>query len=163
MISFGTNQPIYVRNQLIEGMNRSRGAKTTQSEEYQDVLARQFKAENKAPYEHLAENGVITYNGVTFYCDTEKNQLCLGDVSNPNKCLIVSLENGGTLMVNHDRIGDLSKAITMFSPEDQKRIMYAINLYKKVKEVEQEIEEEGDKIGENLEAEAEMKDAEDEQ
>lgn len=154
MITFGTNQPIYVRNQLIEGMNRNRGTKPEQTEDYQDVLARQFKTGNKAPYEHLAENGVITYNGVTFYCDTEKNQLCLGDVSNPNNCLIVSLENGGCLMVNHDRIGDLSKAITMFSPEDQKRIMYAINVYKKVKEVEQEIEEEDAKVGENLDVEA---------
>ena len=33
------------------------------------------------PYEHLAKNGVISYHGVEFVCDAQKNAICLGDMS----------------------------------------------------------------------------------
>lgn len=123
-----------------------------EKKEFQDRLIKQIKGENHAPYDYLAVDGCINYNGVTFVCDTEKNQLCLGDVSNPHNCLIVSLENGGTLMVNHDRIGDLGRAITMFTTEDQKRIMYAVSMYKKAKEVEEQIKDDTAGIGDSAEA-----------
>lgn len=119
---------------------------------FQDRLIKQIKGEKHAPYDYMAVDGCINYNGVTFICDTQKNQLCLGDVSNPNNCLIVSLENGGTLMVNHDKIGNLNHAITMFTPEDQKRIMYAVSMYKKAKEVEEKIEDDTAGIGDSAEA-----------
>ena len=31
--------------------------------------------EKKAPYQHLAQNGTITYKGVTFVCDTDRNTI----------------------------------------------------------------------------------------
>ena len=82
--------------------------------------------EKKAPYQHLAQNDVITYKGVTFFCDTDKNRITLGDVSDRSKCLNISLKGGGSLMVNRDNLGELSQAITMFCPEDINRIMTAI-------------------------------------
>ncbi len=56
-------------------------------------------------------------------------------------------------MVNRDSIGDLSKAITMFSPEDMNRIMRAIADDNKVQEMQNTIEEETNSIGESAENE----------
>lgn len=96
-----------------------------------------------APYSVLAdENGMVKYNDVVFQCDYEKNRLCLGDVSNPNNCISVSLENGGCLVFNRDSIDALSAAIGMFSPEDINRIMRAIAQDAKVRQMKQEIEDE---------------------
>ena len=81
--------------------------------------------EKKAPYQHLAQNGTITYKGVTFVCDTDRNRITLGDVTDRSKCLNISLKGGGGLMVNRDNLSDLSQAITMFCPEDINRIMTA--------------------------------------
>lgn len=162
----GSNQQVYGWKQQVTGKNkdqnetvalengRKQGTDRTVEEkkEFQEKLLKQIKGEKHAPYDYLATDGCINYNGVTFFCDTEKNQLCLGDVSDPHKCLMVSLENGGTLMVNQDCIGDLGRAITMFTPEDQKRIMFAVSMYKKAKELEQEIEDDKASIGDSAEA-----------
>ena len=80
----------------------------------------------KAPYSELAENGTIQYKGVVFVCDDENQALCLGDVSDEKNVLRIPLEEGGCLKVNRANIGDLSRAITMFSPADVKRILAAI-------------------------------------
>ena len=104
------------------------------------------------PYEHLAENGVIVYNGVEFICDAEKNAICLGDMSNKKDVLTIPLEGGGSLMVNRNNIGDLSRAITMFSPEDIKRIMCAIADDNKARETQEEIEEDKNSIGDDADA-----------
>lgn len=162
----GSGQQIYGWNRQVAGKNKDQnetaalengrkqgtGRTVEEKKEFQDRLMKQIKGEKHAPYDYLATDGCINYNGVTFFCDTEKNQLCLGDVSDPHQCLMVSLENGGTLMVNQDCIGDLGKAITMFTPEDQKRIMYAVSMYKKAKELEQEIEDDTAGIGDSAEA-----------
>ncbi len=156
---YGWNQQVAGKNKDQNEMTalengRKQGTERTVEEkkEFQDRLIKQIKGEKHAPYDYLATDGCINYNGVTFFCDTEKNQLCLGVVSDPHKCLMVSLENGGTLMVNQDCIGDLGRAITMFTPEDQKRIMYAVSMYKKAKELEQEIEDDKAGIGDSAEA-----------
>lgn len=97
----------------------------------------------KAPYSALAdENGEVEYNGVIFTCDYDNNRICLGDVSNPDNCISVPLENGGCLVFNRNSIEALSKAIGMFSPEDVNRIMRAIAQDAKVKSTMQEIEDE---------------------
>ena len=49
--------------------------------------------EKKAPYQHLAQNGTITYKGVTFVCDTDRNRITLGDVTDRSKCLNISLKD----------------------------------------------------------------------
>lgn len=95
----------------------------------------------RAPYSYLQdETGNITYNGVTFICDDKKQQICLGDMSNPNNVLNIPLSKGGLLRVNRDNIGDLVKAIDMFSPEDMAKILQAIAKDKKIQEVELEVE-----------------------
>ncbi len=52
-------------------------------------------------------------------------------------------------MVNRDNFGDLSQAITMFSPEDQNRILRAIADDKKAQSALEEIEEEKSSIGDD--------------
>ena len=75
------------------------------------------KQEKKAPYSELAENGTIQYKGVVFVCDDENQALCLGDMTDEKNVLTIPLEKGGCLKVNRSNIGDLSRAITMFSPQ----------------------------------------------
>lgn len=99
------------------------------------------------PYEHLAKDGVITYHGVTFVCDAQKNAICLGDMSDRKNVLTIPLEGGGNLMVNRDSLGALADAISMFSPEDINRIMRAIADDNKAQEAQEEIEEDTNSIG----------------
>lgn len=106
--------------------------------------------DKKAPYYHLSDNGVIVYNGVMFVCDTEHNQLHLGDTSDKNKCLTISLSGGGSLVVNRDNIDQLAKAISMFSPEDINLIMRALNIDAKAKQMLEEIEDEECAVGEEI-------------
>lgn len=112
-------------------------------------LMKHLSGEDTAPYSYLAKDGVIEYNGVTFNCDYERNRITLGDVSNPKNCLNIPLSKGGSLVVNVDNLGDLSKAIGMFSPEDIRRIMEAIAQYNKAKEMQQEIDEDTNSIGDS--------------
>lgn len=99
------------------------------------------------PYEHLAQDGVINYQGTIFVCDAEKNAICLGDMSDRKNVLTIPLEDGGSLMVNRNDLGDLSNAITMFTPADQNRIMRAIADDKKAQEMQREIEDDKNSIG----------------
>lgn len=95
----------------------------------QRILAKKAGSavEKRAPYSYLKdETGNITYNGVTFVCDDKKQQICLGDMSDPKNVLTIPLSEGGCLKVNRDNIADLAKAIDMFSPEDVGRILRAI-------------------------------------
>lgn len=119
------------------GMNKSLYFVTKLNENYKQ----QF------PYENLAENGVITYNGVTFNCDSQSNAICLGDMSDKKNVLKIPLSDGGSLLVNRDNICELADAMSMFSPEDIKRIMCAIADDKKAKEVQNTIDEEKNEIG----------------
>lgn len=112
-------------------------------------LMQRLSGEGTAPYSHLAKDGVIEYKGVTFNCDYEKNQITLGDVSNPKNCLNIPLAKGGALVANVDNLGDLSKAIGMFSPEDQRRIMEAIAQHNKAEEMQQDIDEATNSIGDS--------------
>ena len=100
------------------------------------------------PYEYLAKDGVIEYNGIVFACDTENNAISLGDVSDKSKVITVRLSGGGTLYVNRENIGDLSQAMGMFSPEDVNCILRALADDAKIQKTEEEIEEAGAHIGE---------------
>ena len=99
------------------------------------------------PYEHLAKNGVISYHGVEFVCDAQKNAICLGDMSDQKNVLTIPLEGGGSLMVNRDSLGTLADVISMFSPEDINRLMRAIADDNKAQEAQEEIEEDTNSIG----------------
>lgn len=103
----------------------------------------------KAPYSYLAKDGIVEYNGVTFVCDYKKNALCLGDVSNPKDILNIPLPSGGCLKVNKDNIGDLQRAVGMFSPADLNAIMRAIAQYNHCTSKLNEIDEEEEEIVES--------------
>lgn len=106
--------------------------------------------DKKAPYSYLAKDGVIEYNGVTFICDEDKNRITLGDVSDSKNVINIPLEGGGSLVVNRDSIDSLSKAISMFSPEDVNRIMRALAADAKARQMENELEDEECAIGEKI-------------
>ncbi len=95
----------------------------------------------KVPYGNLAKDGVIEYNGVTFVCDERTNSICLGDVSDTKNTLVIPLAEGGCLKVNRDNLGDLQRAIGMFSPEDVNRILRAIAKDNKARQMREELEE----------------------
>lgn len=111
--------------------------------------------EEKVPYGYLAKDGIIEYNGVTFVCDSERNQLHLGDTTIREDCITIPLENGGSLVVNRDNLDALAKAIGMFSPEDANRIMRAMHQDAKVKQMEEEIKEEENNVGRAVKEETE--------
>ncbi len=116
-----------------------------------ELLAEHLHRDKKAPYSHLAKDGIIMHNGVVFVCNDEKQQLTLGDVSDPRECISVQMSDGGSFVFNRNKIGDLAKAIDMFSPEDVKRIMYAIAQDAKCKQMETELEEDINSLGEAAE------------
>lgn len=101
------------------------------------------------PYEAYADGDTITYNGVLFVGDKERNAICLGDMSNKGDVLTIPLEGGGSLMVNRNAIGMLAGAMSMFSPEDANRIMRAIADDNKAQETQQEIEDDKNSLGDD--------------
>ena len=101
----------------------------------------------KVPYGYLAEDGVITYNGVTFVCDERTNSICLGDMSDEKQVITVALADGGHLKVNRNELDTLSKAVGMFSPEDLNRIMRAVALDTKLQSMQKEIDDMKNSIG----------------
>lgn len=141
--------------------------KEQQEEEKQERLEALYKADTvrrsclidklngtykgTVPYGYLAQDGVIHYNGVEFVCDEQSNAICLGDMSNPKEVLTIRLSGGGRLMVNRKNLGELSQAITMFSPEDINLIMRAIADDKKAQEALREIEEDANSVGDDAE------------
>lgn len=115
-------------------------------------LARNIRQAAKVPYGYLAKDGMITYNGVIFVCDEKTNSICLGDMTDKKKVLNIPLSGGGHLKVNRDNLGDLSKAISMFSPEDVNRILRAIALDTKLQSMQQELDDMENSVGEAEEA-----------
>lgn len=106
-----------------------------------EVLVARTGGSLDVPYGYLAKNGVIEYNGVIFVCDEMHNAICLGDMSDESEVLSIPLTEGGCLKVNRDNISDLAKAISMFSPEDIRRIMEAIATDAKCQQMQQEMDE----------------------
>ncbi len=104
----------------------------------------------KYPYEHMAKDGVIEYNGVIFVCDERSNSICLGDMTDEKNVLNIPLSGGGHLKVNRNSIGLLSKAAGMFTPEDLNLIMRAISLDTKLQQTEKEIEDTEASVGNQL-------------
>lgn len=134
------------------GTEGTTAAETTTSKGFS--LDRHISGKNKVPYGEMAQDGVITYNGVTFVCDYEKNRICLGDTSHMDNCISVSLSGGGSLVVNRNNLDDLSRAIGMFTPEDVNRILRALAQDAKIQKMKKEIDdmengEESEESGKN--------------
>lgn len=100
------------------------------------------KAQNGVPYSYLAKDGIIDYKGVIFVCDEEHRAITLGNTSDMSKCIRIPLSGGGSLVVNRDNLGDLAKAIGMFSPEDVNLILRAIAEDAKIQQMKQQIDDE---------------------
>lgn len=115
--------------------------KLQNSEKIKEILIERSGAALDVPYGYLAKDGLINYNGVTFVCDEQRNAICLGDMSNQKEVLTIPLEKGGCLKVNRENISELSKAISMFSPEDIRRILQAVATDTKCQQMQQEMEE----------------------
>lgn len=120
----------------------------------------QAETEKKCPYSFLAKDGVIQYEGVTFVCDYKQNAITLGNMYEKDKVLKITLPSGGSLHVNVDNIDTLSKAASMFTPEDLNAIMRAIHEYNRCTRKRKEIEEEKAETAEEAAAESETPDAE---
>lgn len=110
--------------------------------EEQALLEQRKKTDNGVPYNYLAKDGIIEYNGVVFVCDEKYKAIRLGDTSNPKNCLNIPLSGGGSLIVNRDNLDDLSKAIGMFTPEDVNLIMRAIAQDAKIQQMKHQIDDE---------------------
>lgn len=111
---------------------------------------KQIRHVPKVPYEHLAVDGMINYNGICFVCDEESNSICLGDMTDKKNVLTIALSGGGHLKVHRDNLGDLSKAVGMFSPEDLNLIMRAIAKDTQVQAMKKEIEDTEASVGNRI-------------
>ena len=98
---------------------------------------------------------MIIYNGVCFVCDEETNSICLGDMTDKENVLNIPLSGGGHLKVNRNSIGLLSKAASMFTPEDLNLIMRAISQDTKLQSIQKEIEDEKASIGNKISGDGE--------
>ena len=127
-------------NILYDYQSRTQGTEqeNKQSERFSDALSADGKT---VPYGAMAKDGIIEYKGVIFTCDYENNRICLGDVSDKNKCINIALSGGGSLVVNRENLGDLSRAIGMFSPEDVNLILRALARDKQIQKMQHEIDD----------------------
>lgn len=130
--------------------------KARMEKEIKNHLVETVKEFDKVPYGHLAKEGMIVYNGVTFFCDEEHNAITLGDVSDPKNVITVPLSEGGCLKFNRENINELVQAIGMFSPEDVKRIMQAISMDAKIQQMKKEIEDDKASLGDSADASMEI-------
>lgn len=103
---------------------------------------------NKNEYFAMAKDNMITYQGIVFMCDRLTDTLTLGDVSDPDRCIRVGLTKGGSLLFNRDDAGSLMNSLTMFSPDDQERIVKAIQIDNMAQKARKEVEDA--KSGENV-------------
>ena len=147
---------------LVRPLGSAAGKETTSSISETESFGQKLQAETKkkCPYSFLVKNGVIQYNGVTFVCDYKQNAITLGNMYEKNKVLKIALPSGGSLHVNVDNIDTLSKAASMFTPEDLNAIMRAIHEYNHCTRKRMEIEEEKAETAEEAAAESETPDAE---
>lgn len=102
------------------------------------------KLENTNEYFAMATGDTLTYNGVTFSLDRKANALTLGDVSKRKDCVYVGLAKGGSLIFNRDNTDGVMDALTMFSPEDQERIVKAIQIDNMAQKAKKEVEDSKD-------------------
>lgn len=71
-------------------------------------------------------------------------------MTNSKQVINIPLSGGGHLKVNRANIGQLSKAIGMFSPEDVNLILRAIHLDAKVQSVQDEVDDLEAGVGEEI-------------
>lgn len=168
-LQYGTNAYFYMRqkttgNKAVETNQMKAGGVVNEgrySRKFSDELESKKSLLNeniqskstqrlKCPYSSMAKDGIIEYNGVIFNCDYKHNAITLGEMSDKKKVMNISLPSGGSLKVNVDNIGSLSKAAGMFTPEDLNAVMRAIHQYNHLTHKLYEIEEEEDEVAEEV-------------
>ena len=131
-------------------------ARINDPQKYEDMQAQREKdiAKSFRQVEEIArksgdgKTGMATYNGVPIAFDFQNGIMTVGDMSAGNDIINVGkLSNGYAFSFNRDNIGDISKILDLFSPEDINKIMAAITTDNIAKSMEQEIEDEKAKIG----------------
>ena len=148
-------QAVYLgkqNNHLMETFEKMSNGNTQKREvrTIQDPFGLRRKQE-AGPYASYAnENGVIVYNGVEF--QTRGDCICLGNMENLDQVVRIPLSAGGSVLVNRSCIGQLARAIGMFSPEDQGRILRALEQDAKIQQVKNEIEELKGQVGKKNDA-----------
>ena len=73
-------------------------------------------------------------------------------MENLDQVVRIPLSAGGSLLVNRSCIGQLARAIGMFSPEDQGRNLRALEQDAKIQQVKNEIEELKGQVGKKNDA-----------
>ena len=136
------------------------------AQEYQEMLER-MKKEDPGRYQQMKldealseckslgrlteiaeENGgSVTYNGVTLNFDRKNKKMCLGNMDSGDVINAGMLSNGYCFYFNRENIGDIAKILDLFSPEDVKRIMQAIAQDTKVQQMQKELDDEKNSIG----------------
>ena len=136
------------------------------AQEYQEMLERR-KKEDPGRYQQMKldealseckslgrlteiaeENGgSVTYNGVTLNFDRKNKKMCLGNMDSGDVINAGMLSNGYCFYFNRENIGDIAKILDLFSPEDVKRIMQAIAQDTKVQQMQKELDDEKNSIG----------------
>lgn len=119
-----------------------------QAQREQDIAKSFRQVEEIARKSGDGKTGMATYNGVPIAFDFQNGIMTVGDMSAGNDIINVGkLSNGYAFSFNRDNIGDISKILDLFSPEDINKIMAAITTDNIAKSMEQEIEDEKAKIG----------------
>ena len=119
-----------------------------QSQRKQDIAKSFRQVEELAKESGDGKTGMATYNGVPITFDFQNSIMTVGDMSAGNDIIHVGkLSNGYAFSFNRDNIGDISKILDLFSPEDVNKIMEAITTDNIAKSMEQEIEDEKAKVG----------------
>ncbi len=126
-----------------------------QTERKQDIAKSFRQVEELARESGDGKTGVAVHNGVPITFDFEHGVMTVGDMSAGNDIIHVGkLSNGYAFSFNRDNIGDISKILDLFSPEDVNKIMEAITTDNIAKSMEQEIEDEKAKVGKTAETDA---------
>ena len=119
-----------------------------QAQREQDIAKSFRQVEEIARKSGDGKTGMATYNGVPIAFDFQNGIMTVGDMSAGNDIINVGkLPNGYAFSFNRDNIGDISKILDLFSPEDINKIMEVITTDNIAKSMEQEIEDEKAKIG----------------
>lgn len=120
--------------------------KTTDPEKYTELMKEQELAEVRS-LDRLTEvaekyGGDITFRGVNLQFISDKKMMCLGDMNHGDVINAGVMSNGYCFYFNRGNIGELSKIIDLFSPEDVNKIMAAIATDEHIDKIKNEMEEE---------------------
>jgi hypothetical protein len=101
---------------------------TTTSDTYTNSKFSQIIDQTQSSlYGRMADSkGEIKYNDTTYLYDAKKKEISIGDVSNKDDVISVTLTTGDTLLINRNNIDAVAKSIGLFTPKDVNRILNAI-------------------------------------